>query len=56
MPEWEESKHPRDEDGKFASSGGPGKADLSGKRFSDGQSVNEHFGGKGGLLARKKEC
>lgn len=55
--EWEESKHPRDEDGKFASSGGgQSKADLSGRRFSDGQSVNEHFGGKGGLLSRKKSA
>ena len=48
---------PRGKDGRWIPYGASsGTVDLSGERFSDGESLNEHFGGSGGLLARKKSA
>lgn len=44
---------PRDKLGRWTSGGA---VTLSGDRFQTGDEVNTHFGGKGGLLAKKKSA
>ena len=47
---------PRDKNGRWIPYGASsGAAELKGERFSDGDALNEHFGGKG-LLNRKKSA